>query len=116
MSKQKEEAVVTTNEELAEIPTGENKPPDMPFFLPNDDDQSVYRFILASARRARQLQGGARPAISTTSRKPTRIGMEEVRSGAVEVEILEADFAADQAKLIDQPVQEAAPAPVVDED
>jgi hypothetical protein len=62
------------------------------------------------------LQGGARPTISTTSRKPTRIGMEEVRNGAVDVEILEADFSTEQAKLIDQPVQKATPAPVSEED
>ncbi len=107
--KQKEATPAETSEELASIPTGDDKPPDMPFFLPNDEGQSVYRFILASARRARQLQGGARPSISTTSRKPTRIAMEEVRTGAVDVEILEAEFSAEQAKLIDQPVQDAAP-------
>ena len=74
------------------LPNEDTKPPDMPFFIPNDDEQGVYRFILAAAKRARQLQSGARPMISTTSRKPTRIAMEEIRQGAVEVEILPDDW------------------------
>ncbi len=64
------------------------KPPDQAWFIPSDEEQGVYRFILAAARRARQLQGGARPLISTTSRKSTKIAMEEVRSEAVAVEIV----------------------------
>jgi DNA-directed RNA polymerase subunit omega len=74
------------------LPHEDTKPPDMPFYIPNDEDQSVYRFILTAARRARQLQAGARPMISTTSRKPTRIAMEEIRQGAVQVEILPDDW------------------------
>ncbi len=76
------------------LPHEDTKPPDMPFFIPNDEDQSVYRFILATAKRARQLQAGARPTISTTSRKPTRIAMEEIRQGAIAVEILPDDWTA----------------------
>ncbi len=64
------------------------KPPDQAWFIPTDEEQGVYRFILAAARRARQLQGGARPLISTTSRKSTKIAMEEVRTEAVAVEII----------------------------
>ena len=77
--------------EAPPLPSEDTKPPDMPFFIPNDDEQGAYRFILAAARRARQLQGGARPTISTTSRKPTKIGIEEIRSGAVAVELLPDD-------------------------
>ena len=73
------------------LPSEDTKPPDMPFFIPNDPDQGVYRFILAAAKRARQLQAGARPLISTASRKPTRIAVDEVRTGAIEVEILPPD-------------------------
>lgn len=65
----------------------EDKPPDLPWFIPTDEDQGVYRFIIAAAKRARQLQAGARPTISTTSRKPTKIGMEEIRQGAIEVDL-----------------------------
>lgn len=67
------------------------KPPDQPWFIPSDDEQSVYRFIIAASKRARQLQAGARPLISTTSRKPTKIGMEEIRQGKVAVELNPAD-------------------------
>ncbi len=62
------------------------KPSDLPWFVPSDDERSVYRFIIAAAKRARQLQAGARPLISTTSRKPTKIAMEEIREGEVAVE------------------------------
>lgn len=66
----------------------ETKPPDQPWFIPTDPEQSVYRFIIAGARRARQLQAGARPLISTTSRKPSKIAMEEIRTGEVAVEFV----------------------------
>ena len=62
------------------------KPCDLPWFIPNDEERSVYRFIIAAAKRARQLQAGARPLISTTSRKPTKIAMEEIRRAEVAVE------------------------------
>ena len=62
------------------------KPSDLPWFIPSDEEQSVYRFIIAAAKRARQLQAGARPLISTTSRKPTKIAMEEIRRDEVAVE------------------------------
>lgn len=67
------------------------KPPDQMWTIPADEERGVYRFILAAARRARQLQTGARPLINTLSRKPTKIAMEEVRSGAVGVEIVPED-------------------------
>lgn len=84
------------------LPSEDTKPPDMPFFIPNDGEQGVYRFILAAAKRARQLQSGARPTISTTSRKPTRIAMEEIRQGAVEVEILPDDWTAPEPDPIEE--------------
>lgn len=67
------------------------KPPDQMWTIPNDEERGVYRFVIAAARRARQLQAGARALISTTSRKPTRIAMEEVKDGKVEVEIIPED-------------------------
>ena len=51
--------------------------------IPDDPDQSTYRFIIVSSKRARQLQGGARPVLPTSSKKPTIIAMEEVRRGLV---------------------------------
>ena len=77
------------------------KPPDQPWFIPNDEEQSVYRFIIAASRRARQLQTGARPVISTTSRKPTKISMEEIRRGEVAVEIIAED---DTAETEEKPI------------
>ena len=67
---------------------GYEKGPDQKWTIPNDEDSGVYRFILAAARRARQLQSGQRPLINTTLRKPTKIAMEEIRTGAVAVEII----------------------------
>lgn len=51
--------------------------------LPDDPEQSTYRFIIVAAKRARQLQGGARPVLPTSSKKPTVIAVEEVRRGLV---------------------------------
>ena len=61
---------------------------DQKWVIPDDEDRSVYRFVLAAARRARQLQGGQRTAMKTTLRKPTKIAMEEIRCGAVRVEVV----------------------------
>lgn len=92
------------------LPHEDTKPPDQPYFIPNDEDQGVYRFILASAKRARQLQSGARPMISTASRKPTRIAMEEIRQGAVQVEILPDDWVPPEPEPIEPLAEEGAPA------
>ena len=39
--------------------------------IPDDSEQSTYRFIIVAAKRARQLQGGSRPFLPTSSKKPT---------------------------------------------
>ncbi len=54
--------------------------------IPDDPEQSTYRWIIVAAKRARQLQGGARPFLPTTSKKSTVIAMEEVRRGLVKWE------------------------------
>jgi len=54
--------------------------------IPDDPEASAYRFIIVAAKRARQLQGGARSMLPTTSKKPTVAGMEEVRRGLVPYE------------------------------
>jgi DNA-directed RNA polymerase subunit omega len=51
--------------------------------IPDDPDQSTYRFIIVAAKRARQLQAGHRPVLPTSSKKPTVIAVEEVRRGLV---------------------------------
>jgi DNA-directed RNA polymerase subunit omega len=56
--------------------------------IPDDPEQSINRFIIVAAKRARQLQNGARPSLPTSSKKPTVIAMEEVRRGLVKYELL----------------------------
>jgi DNA-directed RNA polymerase subunit omega len=51
--------------------------------IPDDEEQSTYRYIIVAAKRARQLQGGARPVLPTSSKKSTIIAMEEVRRGLI---------------------------------
>jgi DNA-directed RNA polymerase subunit omega len=54
--------------------------------IPDDPEASAYRFIIVAAKRARQLQNGARSFLPTTSKKPTVAAMEEVRRGLVQYE------------------------------
>lgn len=56
------------------------------YVIPDDKEQSTYRYIIVAAKRARQLQAGARPFLPTTSKKPTVIAMEEVRRGLIQYE------------------------------
>lgn len=48
---------------------------------------SNYRYVLVAARRARQIQNGAQPAVEPHSRKPCRIAEQEVQAGKVKWEI-----------------------------
>lgn len=55
--------------------------------IPDDPDQSTYRFIIVAAKRARQLQSGHRSVLpSASSKKPTVVAMEEARRGLVKYE------------------------------
>ena len=56
------------------------------YAIPDDSEQSTYRYIIVAAKRARQLQNGARSMLPTTSKKPTVAAMEEVRRGLVPYE------------------------------
>ena len=38
------------------------------YAIPDDPEQSTYRFIIVAAKRARQLQNGARPFLPTSPR------------------------------------------------
>ena len=49
---------------------------------------SKFRFILVAARRARQLQGGAKPLIQTPTKRSTRVAQQEVGAGLVPIEVL----------------------------
>lgn len=44
---------------------------------------SNYRYILVAARRARQLQSGAKPLVETISRKPCRIAEQEIQASMI---------------------------------
>jgi len=44
---------------------------------------SNYRYILVAARRARQIQGGARALVETNARKPCKIAQQEIEAGKV---------------------------------
>ncbi|MGI8743013.1 MAG: DNA-directed RNA polymerase subunit omega [Bryobacteraceae bacterium] len=71
------------------------------YSIPDDREVSTYRFIIVAAKRARQLQNGARSFLPTTSKKPTVASMEEVRRGLVQYEDRIRD-----AKLLEIPVEE----------
>jgi DNA-directed RNA polymerase subunit omega len=49
---------------------------------------SKFRFILVAAKRARQLQAGARPLIQTATKRSTRVAQQEVGAGLVPIEVL----------------------------
>lgn len=51
--------------------------------IPDDPESSAYRFVILAAKRARQLQSGARSVLPSTAKKPTVTAMEEVRRGLV---------------------------------
>ena len=53
--------------------------------IPQDPEQSVYRFIVVAGQRTRQLQtGSCRPKIHMPARKMTCVAMQEVRRGLIE--------------------------------
>jgi DNA-directed RNA polymerase subunit omega len=56
--------------------------------LPQGMD-SKFRFILVAAKRARQLQSGAKPMIQTPSKKVTKVAQQEVGAGLVPFQTLE---------------------------
>ena len=56
--------------------------------IPQNID-SKFRFILVAAKRARQLQAGARPLVQSQSKKLVRVAQQEVAAGLVPFEILE---------------------------
>jgi DNA-directed RNA polymerase subunit omega len=64
---------------------------------------SNYRYILVAARRARQLQGGARPMVETVARKPCKIAQQEIEAGKVKFIVgAEKTPAAKASDLLDQ--------------
>ncbi|PYV28379.1 MAG: DNA-directed RNA polymerase subunit omega [Acidobacteria bacterium] len=58
--------------------------------LPQGVD-SKFRFILVAAKRARQLQSGAKPLMQVASKKPTKVAQAEVLAGLVPIEVPEVE-------------------------
>jgi DNA-directed RNA polymerase subunit omega len=56
--------------------------------LPQGFD-SKFRLILLVAKRARQLQSGAKPLVQSPYKKATKIALQEVQAGVVPFEIEE---------------------------
>jgi DNA-directed RNA polymerase subunit omega len=69
-----------------------------------DGFDSNYRYILVAARRARQLQSGARPLVETSSRKPCRIAAQEIQAQKVKWSVPEPKPAAEPAATETVPV------------
>ena len=55
-------------------------------------DESKFRMILVAAKRARQIQSGAKPLVHTTARKPTRVAQEELKAGVLPYEVLQTEI------------------------
>jgi DNA-directed RNA polymerase subunit omega len=53
----------------------------------NKAPDSKFAFVVVASRRARQLMAGAPPMVATNRvHKPTRLAVEELRSGVLEFE------------------------------
>jgi DNA-directed RNA polymerase subunit omega len=50
---------------------------------------SKFRFILIAAKRARQLQAGAKPLVQTQTKKITKVAQMEVEAGLVPFEVFD---------------------------
>jgi DNA-directed RNA polymerase subunit omega len=66
--------------------------------ISSDKIERKFAFVLAAAKRARQLQAGAKPLVSTTAHKFTRMAMEEVGAGEVPFDLPSLDDEADEGK------------------
>jgi DNA-directed RNA polymerase subunit omega len=44
---------------------------------------SNFRYVLVAARRARQLQQGSQPLLSSRNSKPHKVAQEEIKAGLV---------------------------------
>lgn len=56
-----------------------------------DNIDSKYRFVILSALRARQLQGGSAPMVDENGRKSTTVAQEELVQGLVEFTIADSN-------------------------
>lgn len=56
---------------------------------------SKYRLVLLAAKRAKQLQKGAKPRVQSASKKTTRVALEEIQRGLVQYQQFVKDPPAD---------------------
>ena len=56
-----------------------------------DNIDSKYRFVILSALRARQIQGGSMPLIKAPSHKATQVAQKELVQGLVKFRVPGAD-------------------------
>ncbi|HKG21149.1 MAG TPA: DNA-directed RNA polymerase subunit omega [Blastocatellia bacterium] len=45
---------------------------------------SKYRLVLLAAKRSKQLQKGAKPRLQSSSKKTTRVALEEIQRGLIQ--------------------------------
>ena len=72
---------------------------DQAMAIPEDPEQSIYRFIIVAAKRARQLQSGVRPKVQPGTRKATRVAVEETKRGLI-------PFIDPERAQVEEPVEE----------
>ena len=86
--------------DLMEVVNSETEPGEQPVV------QSRYSIVLAAAKRARQLIGGAEPLISKAyNKKPLSIAVEELYSGKVKI-LGENDTADEEENTVREEQQE----------
>ena len=90
----------------------ENKPPrnNAHCTLPDDPEQSTYRFIIVAAKRARQLARGAEAHLPWGDHKSTVLTLKEIAGGYITNSVMsEADLPAIQVSKMDLELPELAP-------
>ena len=58
---------------------------------------SSYDLVVAAAKRAKQLRGGARPLVDTDSKNPLTIALQEIAEGSIVLKPIEESSAEDSA-------------------
>ena len=69
----------------------------------NDTKDSKFRMILVAAKRARQVQSGAKPLVHTTARKATRVAQEEIKAGVLPYEVFQPESTGEGEKEAARP-------------
>jgi DNA-directed RNA polymerase omega subunit len=71
-----------------------------------DNIDSKYRFVILSALRARQIQGGSRPMIKEPRHKATQIAQRELIQGLVKFRVGSAGESRGEENLEQEEVRE----------